>query len=172
MNTELDRTNLTADDIFGPEEDKSTDNLDLPVISTAAFGTMATRPVCIARSMPRGLNIPHLVVLAPSWDLLDRWRDSNKSDECWSAYVRDYWSEIASRCKADESIWKGAHELLEQGLDTDMRGACLAYILKSLALKTGVNKITLCCYERPEDQWCHRKLIYDALPEQMKGVRG
>ena len=171
MNPTIAETDYTAEAASPAHGDHSADRLVLPVVNTAQLGCTLPDPVCIARSLPRTLDIPHLKILAPSWELLKRWRDSKGSDECWSDYVRSYWSEIATRCKRDRKIWQGANQLLEHRLHADMRGACIAYVLQSAADRMGVNKLTLCCYERPEDQWCHRKLIYDALPKQMKGGR-
>lgn len=152
--------------------DKSTSTVVLPTVNVSQFQTIYPNRVCIARYMPRSLDIPHLKVLAPSPELRQQWRRSNKSDESWDHYVRSYWSEIASRCKHSQKIWHGAKSLLEQGLRADMRGACLAYVLKSAADSGGATELTLCCYEPPQAKYCHRKLIFDSLPEEMKGIRG
>ena len=43
--------------------------------------------------------------------------------------------------------------------------------LQALAEKWNVDEITLCCFEAAADEHCHRKILYDYLPEDMRGER-
>jgi uncharacterized protein YeaO (DUF488 family) len=52
-----------------------------------------------------------------------------------------------------------------------LKGMDLQRDLEFLAELLGVSELTLCCRGGRDDEHTHRKLLYDALPEDMKGVR-
>lgn len=146
-------------------------NVILPIVHVSRLGTDLPNPVCIARFRPTYMVIPHLDILAPSIKLSEWWRDSSKSANEWKIFKQRFWNEISERFRSDYMIMNGAAKLLADGLLTDMRGACLAFILQQVATKLKANQITLCSYESSSNAHCHMMLIYDALPETMAGYR-
>lgn len=137
-------------------------------INIASFSANSLGKICIARIMPRGLDLPHLKVLAPSRELLHAYKRGTID---WDGYSRVYWEEIAGRCKSSPAVWSGGRGLPADGEAQDMRQACLVFLLTSAAKRLGVEEISLCCHERPEDEHCHRKIIFDVLPPQIQGPR-
>ncbi len=143
-------------------------------VNVSQFQTLfCPNQVCIARSMPQGLNIPHLKVLAPSPELLRQWCDSDKSKKSWVCYTRQYWDEISTRWSRNSRTYHGAtNGYRSDGRSVFSRSIYLAFVLRAAARTMEVNELTLCCYEKEMDEHCHRKLVFDALPEEMKGGRG
>lgn len=151
---------------------ETTEKQPLPMVNVAKIGTTLASPVLVVRFPPRSSRLPNLRILSPSAELLDLWKRTRGTDTDWKVYERRFWDEVATRCRSSETIRHGAKALTSDGLETDMRGACLAFILRAAARSLDVSELTLCCFEPEADEHCHRKLIYDALPRAMKGLRG
>jgi hypothetical protein len=150
---------------------ETTEKQSLPMVNVARIGTKLASPVLIVRFPPRSSRLPNLRILSPSTELLDLWKGTRGIDADWKVYERRYWDEVATMCRGSETIRQGAKALIADGLETDLRGACLAFILRAAARSLGVSELTLCCFEPDADEHCHRKLIYDALPRAMRGLR-
>ena len=97
MNTSVPETEPASEAIRPANQNESAGKCDLPTINVCHFETALPNPVCIARYTSPFFDIPHLKVLAPSPELLVRWREPDKSDESWRLYTRQYWSEIEYR---------------------------------------------------------------------------
>jgi uncharacterized protein YeaO (DUF488 family) len=80
--------------------------------------------------------------LVPSWGLVQGFKDKTVS---WAAYTKIYQERLSS-------------------LD-------LSRAMKKLCTLVGSDELVLCCWEGADDEHCHRKLLYDMLPDDMKGVR-
>jgi len=119
-------------------------------INVANFSSKLPNKLSIANSMPKGVKMrtvkklfPTLgTFIVPSWGLVQGYRNGKLS---WDAYTRIY------------------KEQLEK---VDLRK-----VLKKLCELAGKDEITLCCWESASDEHCHRKLLYDMLPDDIKGVR-
>ena len=174
MNASVPETEPASEAIRPANQNESAGECDLPKINVSAFETIFPNRVCIARSIPASLalEIPHLKALAPSPELLQQWQDSNKSDYAWKQYTYRYWGEIKSYIGRRRSVEVAA---LDQdsitGRPIFSRCKCIVFVLKHAARVLRVDELTLCCWEPSKDDHCHRKLIYDVLPEEMKGFR-
>lgn len=77
----------------------------------------------------------------------------------------------------EKTLWLGYKN---EGLDWEtftkfykrqIRYLAVDKMLKKIAKHLGVEEITLCCYEAAADEKCHRKILFDRLPEEMQGER-
>jgi len=108
------------------------------------------KKVSIASSIPKGVHMqtvrdlfPMLAAfIVPSWGLIKSLKDNKLS---WAAYSRIY----------QENLSK-----------VNLRQA-----LKKLCDLVKHDEIILCCWEGADDEYCHRKILYDLLPEDIRGVR-
>lgn len=101
------------------------------IIHTTCFSRLkeARNPVSISRTCPKGVRIPTYTPLAPSWDILNAYKNGSLD---WNGYVERYQKEILEK------------------LDR----AQVLYDLYGLA---GSNEVTLVCWER-SGSFCHRHL--------------
>lgn len=105
---------------------------------TSYFGHMLSiraSVVCIsiARSQPRGVSLLQLPELAPTYNMLMRYR----TDGDWGAYKRDYAEHVLSRLKPEE-------------------------VVQTIMKLSGGRSAALLCWERKGAN-CHRHLVADWL---------
>ena len=121
------------------------------IIHVAQFSSkLPGRKLSIANSMPKGVRMqtvkelfPTLAtIITPGWGLVAAYKEHRIS---WAVYARIY----------GESLQK-------LNLEQAMRKLC------DLA---GSDELVLCCWEGADVEECHRKLLFDALPLSMQGVR-
>jgi uncharacterized protein YeaO (DUF488 family) len=119
-------------------------------INVANFSSKLPNKLSIANSTPKGVKMrtvksvfPTLAAfIVPPWGLVKSYKDGKLS---WEAYTRIYY----------ESLSK-----------VDLRGA-----MKKLCDLVGHDEVSLCCWEGVDEEQCHRKLLYDLLPKDIRGVR-
>ena len=119
-------------------------------INVANFSSALPNKLSIANSVPNGVSMrtvkglfPTLAAfIVPSWSLVKGYKDKKVS---WGAYTRIYYENLA--------------------------GVDLVSALKKLCALAGQDELTLCCWEGKDEEECHRKLLYDMLPENIRGVR-
>ena len=121
------------------------------IIHVAQFSSKLTgRKLSIANSMPKGVRMqtvkelfPTLAtIITPGWGLVAAYKEHRIS---WAVYARIY----------GESLQK----------------VNLTQAMHKLCNLAGTDELVLCCWEKADDECCHRKLLYDALPESIKGER-
>ena len=120
------------------------------IINVASFSSRLPNKLSIANSMPKGVQMrtvksifPTLAAfIVPGWGLVSAYKDGRVS---WSAYTRIY----------AESLQK----------------INLGQAMKKLGSLVGHEEITLCCWEGATVEECHRKLLFDALPAEIRGER-
>jgi uncharacterized protein YeaO (DUF488 family) len=81
--------------------------------------------------------------LVPPWKLVEGFRAGQ-----WT------WDDF-------EAVYKDRLKDMDLRKDLEFLGGLLG----------GVSELTLCCRGGRDDEHTHRKLLYDALPEDMRGVR-
>lgn len=135
------------------------------LIHTGSFWT--PRPessvkVSIARSYPPrfiqafpGIELSDRMLfvmpqLAPSTDLLHMYKSGRISSE---KYTEIYMNELHSNLILSSSITES-----------------LCMELTLFSKKIGYDQLQLCCWE-PANKFCHRFLVYDMLPDNIKGNR-
>lgn len=121
------------------------------IVHVANFSSqLPGRKVCIANSVPNGVKMrtlkrvfPTLAqFIIPSWGLVKGFKDGKIT---WEVYTRIY---------------------LEQ-----LQNVNLGKALEKLGTLLEADQIVLCCWEGKDDPHCHRKLLYDLIPEDMRGER-
>lgn len=110
------------------------------VIYTSYFAQLkkVKNPISIALWKPKWYNGPELLSLAPTKNILNIWKSSNKTANDWQKYITSYNNDILA--KLDINI------LLEE--------------IKQIY--PNENFVTLLCYEKPED-YCHRHIVSEWL---------
>ena len=98
-------------------------------------------PISIARFTPKGVDIPCILELAPTKEILLKYKEDGNTDN----YIKAYNEQVLDKYNTDEFI-----SLIEK-----------ASGIKGVA--DSMNKhVALCCFEKSED-FCHRHLIADRL---------
>jgi uncharacterized protein YeaO (DUF488 family) len=123
-------------------------------INTGAFGSKLPNKIAISNTAPNGvLTLQEIVeTLGPGHELLLLlipakwlWKDYKAGKINWAEYKIAYRAQI--------------------------RFVDLWTIMKVLCKHLGTAEITLCCYEAEKDEHCHRKLLFDWLPDDIQGER-
>lgn len=110
------------------------------VIYTSYFAQLkkVKNPISIALWKPKWYNGPELLSLAPTKNILNTWKNSNKTANDWQKYITSYNNDILAKLDINS--------LLEE--------------LKQIY--PNENFVTLLCYEKPED-YCHRHIVSEWL---------
>jgi uncharacterized protein YeaO (DUF488 family) len=123
-------------------------------VNTGAFGSKLPNKIAVSNTAPAGvLTLQEVIeqlgaghelfrLLIPS---VAQWKGYKDGSIDWIAFQRVYRKRIIY-------------------LDLGM-------IMAAIADHLNVDEITLCCYEAEKDEHCHRKLIFDYLPEDIQGAR-
>lgn len=98
-------------------------------------------PVSIARFTPKGVDIPCILELAPTKEILLKYKGDGNTDN----YIKSYNEQVLDKYNMDEFI-----SLIEK-----------ASGIKGVADSMDKH-VALCCFEKSED-FCHRHLIADRL---------
>lgn len=121
------------------------------IIHVANFWTnIPGRKLSIANSMPKGSRMrpvnalfPALAAfIVPPWSLVSGYKEGRVS---WAAYTRIY-----------------LERLQKLDLGREMRKLCDV---------AGSDELVLCCWEGAAVEECHRKLLFDTLPVEIRGER-
>lgn len=118
-------------------------------VHVASFWTKSKRTsrYSISVSQPKRLyQLPELDHLAPKWENIKAFKNQEIT---WEEYTNRYL------------------ELLKQRFEDPLGESILEY----LSAQTNLNNITLCCWEKEDDPHCHRKIVYDLIPERHQGER-
>ena len=112
-------------------------------IYTSYYGKLkkipeAIIPISISISKPKGINIPVLKKLAPSYDLLKWWKNSLQGEAEKEKYEKIYLRQI-SKINPDD-------------------------IVNELKRISGGSDVVLLCYEKSGD-FCHRNILAEWLTE-------
>ena len=119
-------------------------------INVGNFSSKLPNKLSIANSMPKGVKMRTVkklylqlaMFIVPSWGLVGGLKNGKIS---WEIYARIY----------QENLSK----------------INLRQVMENLCALVNKDELTLCCWERADDEHCHRKLLYDMLPDDIKGVR-
>jgi uncharacterized protein YeaO (DUF488 family) len=120
-------------------------------IHVAQFSSkLPGRKLSIANSMPKSVRMQTVkqifpllaAIIVPPWGLVSGYRSGKVS---WAAYTRIY-SEQLQKINLEATLGK-------------------------LCALVGHDELVLCCWEGANVEKCHRKLLYDALPEDIRGIR-
>ncbi len=123
-------------------------------VNTGAFGSKMPNKIAISNTAPDGVTTLQSLIeaLGPGHELFHLlipakwlWKDAKAGKIDWDEYTVAYKAQI--------------------------RFLDLYMIMKVLCKHLKVDEITLCCYEAEKDEHCHRKLLFDWLPEDIQGQR-
>lgn len=106
--------------------------------------------VAISNSAPTWFKGPKLVAFVPSWWAV---REFKAGKLTWDEFEFEYRSLLAGRAKA-----AGYSSFREW----------LAVVLQAAAKRVNSDEVVLCCWEK-DPTYCHRSIIWEFIPEDMRG---
>lgn len=124
-------------------------------VNVAAFGAKMPNKIAISNTAPPGIQTLQEIV-----------KELGEHD-VFSLLIPD--KTLVKLYKAGGMTW----EAFRHGYVIQVRYLNLPKIMGKLCRCYGGddNEITLCCYEAATDEHCHRKILYDMLPEEIRGER-
>lgn len=124
------------------------------LVNTAAFGSkISGTKVCIANRPPTR-EMPNLETLAVEMQNPAILNLLPLETEVWLVKNEEItWEEFAKRYRRRLNVVN------------------VPKLLRRIAWHLGVDELTLCCYESEKDEHCHRKILFEYIPDEMKGNR-
>lgn len=134
-------------------------------VNVGSFWCDLPNKVSIAISMPKGISgiLGKVDLLVPEWETVQEFKQSQQDAEAWDRYEYCYENNLRATLffeRGQGHLSKAASDVPELIQDAVQR----------LADSLGVEEITLCCWEKAENPYCHRKLIYEWMPEAIRGI--